>query len=1053
MIELITKGERLAAEAGDLDAFSGFNLRHVKQQVAELMRHIGENGLFDQYTRHDIAHVDAMLTMLDWIIPESTQECMTTADWLLIVLSIYFHDLGMLVTKAEYDCKNDSGYPTFRDSQLTSQDNEGKDYTERISRLSDEDREKFLYQEFVRAHHASRIRHWIETPTKATLGSTGTLTKEIQVLLANLDAVFRSDLAKVCESHHATDLDDIDKYLIRQPYGNTAAEIANVQYAAIVLRTADLLQITRDRTPSISFKVLTPSDPLSQYEWAKQMSVRAILPKMVRDRDGRVNENRQSSTVEVHAQFTEEEGFFALTTYLAYASRELNQSYEWASESNRKHGSSYTFPWRDIDTSHIKTVGFLPSHYEFKLDQGKILDLLTGHTLYNDTNVVIRELAQNAIDAVRLAFNTRANPTAAADHGRVTIRWDQNTRTLEFLDNGTGMTQEIIENNFLRVGASRYQEPRFRERFPDFNPISRFGIGVLSAFMIADSVEVFTCHPDEAEVRQISLRSVHGRYLIRLLDKDTDKIAKSLVPHGTLVRLRVRASADIGNVMNVARRWFVLPQCNLEAKIDDQESVKIGHQTLEDALQEILTSYGIVTDDSLTDRTVQIRSATRGSASLAYAVVWSKWFRTWELLTTNQARYLAPDTGPSSSERHEAMRPNLGICVEGVRVEFDSPGYVGWNVLAIANASGHSAPRTNVARSGLEETPELQALIQDIYQIYCSHISREIEELHESRGRSATGASSEAGFLLYSLQSGSTRSNDEYKLRSESAMKNELRRVECLLLENRGQRHRSSLQDLANLGEFYTIDDPFIERAEAFLGYLASDTSLAQMLTTFGEQHDVLPDGPLLVSRPTGVLSGMFFDDWQVSGVFVREQDLRITARWTPKTDRVIWVSERTIDLGSAPGRDLIDTIDSMGFRFDAAPNFLVPLENIPVEGLSDYDGVCVGNQVLLSPSHGVIAELGGPSQIREFTNQGLAFFFYLLWIINVRGTAARSNYDYAERSFDTAEVIETRLAPALQRLSWLEPNDKSHILRCLPRRSLRIFRADMGSRRPQSIY
>jgi hypothetical protein len=137
------------------------------------------------------------------------------------------------------------------------------------------------------------------------------------------------------------------------------------------------------------------------------------------------------------------------------------------------------------------------------------------------------------------------------------------------------------------------------------------------------------------------------------------------------------------------------------------------------------------------------------------------------------------------------------------------------------------------------------------------------------------------------------------------------------------------------------------------------------MLTTFGEQHDVLPDGPLLVSKPTGVLSDMFSDDWQASGIFVSEQDLRITARWTTRTEQAIWINARTIDLGSTPGRDLIDIIDSIGFRFSAEDNFLIALENIPVEGLSDYDGVMIGHQVLLSPSHGVIAELGPISDTR----------------------------------------------------------------------------------------
>ncbi len=38
----------------------------------------------------------------------------------------------------------------------------------------------------------------------------------------------------------------------------------------------------------------------------------------------------------------------------------------------------------------------------FTIDQENILQLLVGHTLYNDSSVVVRELVQNAIDAVKL---------------------------------------------------------------------------------------------------------------------------------------------------------------------------------------------------------------------------------------------------------------------------------------------------------------------------------------------------------------------------------------------------------------------------------------------------------------------------------------------------------------------------------------------------------------------------------------------------------------------------------------------------------------------------
>src|SRR5690606_21148193 len=115
--------------------------------------------------------------------------------------------------------------------------------------------------------------------------------------------------------------------------------------------------------------------------------------------------------------------------------------------------------------------------FNFVLDPKKILDLLTGHTIYNDSSVVIRELIQNSLDAVRLQYFVNKTP---AEPGKIIVNWDSQQRTLSVKDNGTGMSQEVIENFFLRAGVSRYQDPKFKESYPGFSPISRFGIGILS---------------------------------------------------------------------------------------------------------------------------------------------------------------------------------------------------------------------------------------------------------------------------------------------------------------------------------------------------------------------------------------------------------------------------------------------------------------------------------------------------------------------------------------------------------------------------------------------
>src|SRR5436853_4684188 len=106
--------------------------------------------------------------------------------------------------------------------------------------------------------------------------------------------------------------------------------------------------------------------------------------------------------------------------------------------------------------------------------------------------------------------------------------------------------------------------------------------------MIADVVEILTCFPADNEARQLSLRSVLGRYLIRLMDKEKDDDAKPLMPHGTIVRLKIRPSAEAPDVLKISRSWILIPDCDVLVKIDDGDPVKIGYASPKAALEKAL---------------------------------------------------------------------------------------------------------------------------------------------------------------------------------------------------------------------------------------------------------------------------------------------------------------------------------------------------------------------------------------------------------------------------------------------------------------------------------
>ncbi|MFK4036470.1 ATP-binding protein [Nonomuraea wenchangensis] len=942
--ELPSFAERQAELAATLPAFGGFSLPNTRRELSELMSRIGHLGIFEEYTKHDIAHIDAMLTNLDWVVPTETKSVMTGADWLLIVLASYFHDFGMLVTKDEYSRRGESGFPDYREEVLSGKDDASTDYRFRIEHMDREDRERFLYQEFVRHNHARRIKAWVEGIPSPSLGITDAIAQEVNRILQPLNDVFRDDLALVCESHHLDDLNDVNKYRVRRSYGADDQELANVQYAAILLRTLDLLHITSDRTPSVVYRVINPRDPVSQSEWAKQLAVRRVNSKVGKDSQGHLSEEAPRDTVEVHARFTNADGFFGLTSYLEYAEDQLRQSYEWVSQSNKMLGTKYTFPWRHVDTDNVDAKGFIRKPFEFTLDQSKILNLLTGHTLYNDSSVVLRELLQNALDATRLAHGDKAD-----SQGIIRVLWDSKERILEVWDNGTGMSQEIIESNFLRAGSSRYQDPNFRKANPGFNPISRFGIGVLSAFMVADQVEVVTCHKDDEQGRYLSLRSVHGKYLIMLLNKQQDSLAAAVGPRGTMVRVRVRPSAKMPDILKLAKKWIVFPRCKVSVQVDGSEPEVIGFTSTSEALRSSLVASGLAINDqpdqtSERRRAIRIHEHNEDGLSIAYAVVWNPYFKEWGFLAR------AAQRAPGYAGQTLAGADGLGMCVEGVRVTFDTPGFHrGGRIWAIANATGPTAPRTNVARSALEMTEEHQAALTSIYQTLCSHVADEIKSLHQERAHSLTWACGEGAYLLGPLM------REPGLIVKPDLLRNAVRQIPLFVVETDGVRSISSAEDLDRLDHFWTTESAFAEHIEYLLREAPGQASFSKLVPLLSPGSADLPEGSLLCTRigegshsvPTEILLA----SWQIAEVIGDQERRRCDARWIKQDpNRPLWYKFSE----SAFRNDWLHVVEMASNERGLQLGMVdLPLQPIKVSGFKSSE-ICavIGGRKYLLPGH-----------------------------------------------------------------------------------------------------
>lgn len=168
----------------------------------------------------------------------------------------------------------------------------------------------------------------------------------------------------------------------------------------------------------------------------------------------------------------------------------------------------------------------------FQVDLAGMVDLLSRH-LYSGPQVFLRELVQNAADAV--TARRELDPTAEATI-RLSTGTDTSGRpTLEVTDTGIGLTADEAAELLATIGRSSKRDPMLGLGRTEF--IGQFGIGLLSAFMVADRIEVRSRSARHVGSAIRWIGCADGTFEV---SEDADPDA----PVGTSVRLTARRDAE-----------------------------------------------------------------------------------------------------------------------------------------------------------------------------------------------------------------------------------------------------------------------------------------------------------------------------------------------------------------------------------------------------------------------------------------------------------------------------------------------------------------------------
>ncbi len=203
--------------------------------------------------------------------------------------------------------------------------------------------------------------------------------------------------------------------------------------------------------------------------------------------------------------------------------------------------------------------------------------------LYSDKDIFVRELVSNACDAIskhkRLVGMGDAKKI---DKYEIKVRVDRENRTLSFIDNGIGMSEEDVKKYINQVAFSGAEDfvNKYKDKMDEANDIiGHFGLGFYSAFMVADKVEIDTKSyiEDEKPVRWVSSDG---------MEYELEKGEK--VDNGTIITLTISQDSDeflyaykIREILN--KYCYFLPvEIYLEDAVEERKKSEEAKQKAEE---------------------------------------------------------------------------------------------------------------------------------------------------------------------------------------------------------------------------------------------------------------------------------------------------------------------------------------------------------------------------------------------------------------------------------------------------------------------------------------
>jgi hypothetical protein len=478
-------------------------LDDFRGRVSKEVRFISE--LFPEYTPHDEEfHLNRLFHLADKLLGDSILSNLNSTELFILCASLYGHDWGMAVSETERELIQSNNIQEIYDrDDFAPIENEHNRLCAHLKESGTKENSiptLTQWQEYIRVTHAERSG------------------ERARSFFKKIDSGLGEAIARVCEAHWLDfkNLQDTIGYPTNYAILN---ETVNLKALSVYLRLIDLLDITQERTPYIIWKYVAPKDLRSKMEWEKHKAIFSIsFPSY---QDGRI--------VQVDGSTNNHEVYASLIDLRNFCDHQLKGCNDILTNINdsRYNLNIFHIDWR------IQPRGFSAISIQFEFDRLKMFQILSDEIYQGDKYVFLRELLQNSIDAIntRKGILEKKGFYGNNQIGLIEINVTHNQNgdcEILFSDDGIGMDEYVIKNYLSVAGKSFYNSDDFKKLGINMDPISKFGVGVLSCFMVADRVDIETFKDPYAQSKsgtiKIQIHSVNQQFRIQTFTDPESKV-------------------------------------------------------------------------------------------------------------------------------------------------------------------------------------------------------------------------------------------------------------------------------------------------------------------------------------------------------------------------------------------------------------------------------------------------------------------------------------------------------------------------------------------------